>query len=288
LEQDDVLNSSKEYDAIREGADLSRVSAVGKPIAFRRAMAFELMWQADECPDLLLAASMAMRAVRIDPFCLDARLFLARFAIGPHDEYVMELRSIVDLGEQDMGEQFMEENRGHFWAIVATRPYMRARAKLAEELHVEGRIAESIAEYESLLVLNPNDNQAIRYSLLGCYLEVEDLDRAGSLFRIYDEASAIFLWGHVLERYLAGDLSAAVEALGNARRQNPHVEGLLTGKKKMPKARTEFYQPGDVSEALVCMDEIGAAWKCHREAITWLKKEHGTGNLFTKPRKRRK
>jgi hypothetical protein len=30
------------------------------------------------------------------------------------------------------------------------------------------------------------------------------------------------------------------------------------------------------------MDALGPAWKKHREAIQWLKKEHGSGHIFKK------
>ena len=92
----------------------------------------------------------------------------------------------------------------------------------------------------------------------------------------------MFLWGRVLERYLSGDLIGAVEALQQARKQNPHVEPFLVGKAKLPKSRPDYYGIGDVTEAMTCMDAIGPAWKKHREAIQWLKKEHGSGHLFRK------
>jgi tetratricopeptide (TPR) repeat protein len=268
-------------DFLPPGANIDCVSAVGKPPEFQRFLARELMWRTDDCPDFLLALSMAVRSVRIDPACLDARLMLATFAAGPADEYIEELRRIVAVGERDLGEKFFRENHGHFWLVMETRPYMRARSALAEALRTAGRNAEAIAEFESLLALNPNDNQGLRYALLGCYLEEERLDRARHLFRQFEgEGSAMFDWGRVLERYLSGDLAGAMAALARARRNNSHVESFLTGKKKAPKSRSDYYEHHEVSEALVCIDTIGGAWKRHQEAVRWLKREHGTGILF--------
>jgi tetratricopeptide (TPR) repeat protein len=90
---------------------------------------------------------------------------------------------------------------------------MRVRSALAEALRTSGRSAEAISEFESLLALNPNDNQGLRYALLDCYLEGERLDRARHLFRQFEEGSAMFDWGQVLELYLSGDLEGAVAAL---------------------------------------------------------------------------
>lgn len=268
-------------DFLPPGANIDRVSAVGKPREFQRFLARELMWRTDDCPDFLWALSLAIRAVRIDPACLDARLMLATFAAGPVDEYIEELRRIVAVGEHDLGEKFFRENHGHFWLMMETRPYMRVRSALAEALRTAGRNAEAIVEFDSLLVLNPNDNQGLRYALLGCYLEEERLDRVRHLFRQFEgEGSAMFDWGRVLERYLSGDLEGAVEALARARRNNSHVESFLTGKKKVPKSRPDYYEYHEVSEALVCIDTIGGAWKRHEEAVRWMKKEHGTGILL--------
>jgi tetratricopeptide (TPR) repeat protein len=187
----------------------------------------------------------------------------------------------VAVGEQDLGEKFFREHHGVFWQMMETRPYMRARSLLAETLHTAGRTPEAIAEFEILLALNPNDNQGLRYPLLGCYLEEERLDGALGLFRQFDgEGSAMFDWGRVLERYLSGDLAGAMAALARARRNNSHAESFLTRKKKVPKSRSDYYEHHEVSEALVCMDTIGGAWTRHNEAVRWLKREHGTGNLF--------
>jgi hypothetical protein len=129
----------------------------------------------------------------------------------------------------------------------------------------------------------PNDNQGLRYALLGHYLEIDDLAGAVRLFAEFEgECSVMFAWGRVLERYLAGDLPGAVQELQHARKQNPDVQGFITGRKKLPKSRPDFYSLGDITEAIACMDVIGAAWAKHREAVQWLKKEHGSEYLFTK------
>jgi tetratricopeptide (TPR) repeat protein len=230
-----------------------------------------------------MAIAYALRAVRLNPACLDARVLLAIAAGGPPGEFIEELQTIVAVGEADLGPEFFKQNRGEFWGLMETRPYMRARHHLALELYKVGRVAEAIRHYEEMLQLNPGDNQGLRYLLLGHYLEIDDLDGARRLLEVYgDEPFAIFLWARVLERYLSGDLLGAVEALQAARAQNPHVEPFLVGKTKLPKNRPDYYGIGDVTEAMTCMDTIGPAWKKHREAVQWLKKEHGSGHLFEK------
>jgi tetratricopeptide (TPR) repeat protein len=259
------------------------VSGVGRSRQDRRMIADRLFDASCDCRDGMMAIGYALRAVRLDPACLDARVLLALAAGGPPGELIEELETIVSMGEADFGPEFFKQNRGEFWGLMETRPYMRARHYLALELYKAGRIKDAIHHYKEMLQLNPGDNQGLRYSILGHYLEIDDLDGARHLFQVYgDEPLAVFLWGRVLERYLSGDLIGAVEALQQARRQNHHVEPFLVGKAKLPKARPDYYGVGDITEAMTCMDAIGPAWKAHREAIKWLKKEHGSGHLFNK------
>lgn len=259
------------------------VSGAGRSRQDRRMIADRLLDASFDCRDAMIALSYALRAVRLDPACLDARVLLAISAGGPPSELIEELETIVAVGEADLGPDFFKQNRGEFWGLIETRPYMRARHNLAHELYKAGRIAEAIQHYEEMLQLNPEDNQGLRYSLLGHYLEIDDLDGFRRLFQVYGgEPIAMVLWACVLERYLSSDLIGAVEVLQQARRQNPHVEPFLVGKAKLPKSRPDYYGIGDVSEAMTCMDAIGPAWKKHREAIQWLKKEHGSGHLFEK------
>jgi tetratricopeptide (TPR) repeat protein len=259
------------------------VSGVDRSRQDRRMIADRLFDACCDCRDEMMAIAYALRAVRLNAACLDARVLLAIAAGGPPGELIEELQTIVGVGEADLGHDFFKQNRGEFWGLIETRPYMRARHNLAHELYKAGRIAEAIHHYEAMLQLNPDDNQGLRYSLLGHYLEVDDLDGALRLLQTYgDEPFAMFLWARVLERYLSGDLIGAVDALQQARRQNPHVEPFLVGKAKLPKNRPDYHGTGDVTEAMTCMDAIGPAWKKHREAVQWLKKEHGSGHIFSK------
>jgi len=42
-------------------------------------------------------------------------------------------------------------------------------------------------------------------------------------------------------------------------------------RKHPPSELEDFYSPGDESEAILCLEEIGPAWQKHPEAIEWLK-----------------
>ena len=175
-------------------------------------------------------------------------------------------------GERSLGRQFFRQNRGHFWGIVETRPYMRARFDLACALMQDALLTEAIAHFESLIELNPNDNQGVRDILMSCYLSIQDLEGTRRLLERYaGDSGAVFAWSRVLERYLATDLDGALAALQDARADNPHVQAYLTGAKRLPKDSPSYYTPGEETEAFYCAGCLRKAWLKYPQAVSWLR-----------------
>jgi len=232
----------------------------------------ELAYDAMEADDINTAVELAMQAVELDRRCVDALVILAHASSDSPDELIENLEMAVWIGVQALGEDFFKENRGHFWGLIETRPYMRARQELAELLRDAGRIDEAIAHYEAMLDLNPDDNQGIRDLLLACYLMQGDLDGARWVFdENEDDSSATFQWSRVLERHLAGDEAKAATLLAEARKDNAFVEPYLTGQKQAPSTLPDYFSSGHESEAKYVAVNLRPAWKGHRKSVAWLK-----------------
>jgi len=232
--------------------------------------AYEAM-EAAERGDAPRAIQLAKQALDLDVDCVDALMLLSQAASASQAELIDNMRRTVEAGERALGKEFFVHNAGYFWGILETRPYMRARAFLAQCLVEAGRRDDAIAHYKAMLALNPNDNQGLRYALMGLYLEAGRRDGVAALFEQFEgECSAIFSWARVLERHLAGDGSGAAAALKEARQANRHVEPLLVGRKPMPRELPDVYGCGDENEAFICVDAIGAAWKQSNAALAWL------------------
>jgi tetratricopeptide (TPR) repeat protein len=260
-----------EYNQTGAGRGPLGVAAGNDP----RAQAQELAYQAMEQPDAAGAARLARRAVELDPHCVDALTVLTETTSHSMPERIEQMRRAVQIGADALGASFFEENRGRFWGILETRPYMRARERLADLLRRSGNLGEAIEHYEALLDLNPGDNQGNRDVLLGCYLAAEDLEGTQRLFGQYGEApAAVFAWGHVLERLIAKDFPAAAQARTTALKRNPHVEPFLLGKKEFPSQRVSYYSPGDENEAVLCVGLLAEAWIRHPSAFLWLETFH--------------
>lgn len=220
------------------------------------------------------AADLAVEAAKLDSNCIDALHVLSQLGSDNTEDLIENLSRTVDRAQKALGEKYFRQNKGYFWGLLETRPYMRAHAELAGVLYASGDVAQAIEHWQRLLELNPNDNQGLRYPLLGACLELGKLDAVERLFTQYDEeGSAVFAWARLLWELLADNQAAAKKALSAARKSNPHVELLLTGQKRMPKQLPDYYSPGEPSEAYMCYDSLGAAWKKHPSAVDWLKQQ---------------
>lgn len=239
-----------------------------------RDQAQEIMYVAMESihhdPDR--TAKMCRQALDIYPDCVDAIHMLADIESQWQRDFMAGLKKAIEAGRRDLGEDFFRDNEGHFWGLIETRPFMRAMGAYAQILaENEFTQDEAIGVHEEMLKLNPNDNQGVRYGLLGCYLARKQYHDARMLLDKYDEESTIFLWGQVLLVFATADGATALQSLKLARQANPHVEKYFFPRKRMPETTQGHYSPGEESEAIICARLLHNAWKAHSPARKWLK-----------------
>ncbi len=266
------IRSEAELKAFLDQLTGHRVEDVLGPADGPEDDAQELTLRAMQTSDPVEADTLAGRALELDPFSVDALSIRAQVQSKSREELVDALRRILDIGKDAMGENFFRESCGRFWGIIETRPFMRAKCLLAQQLQIIGREDETITEREEMLKLNPNDNQGIRLALLGLYLATGRLEEAKRLLEMFDgDSSTVFAWGKVLERHLAGEVRGAESALAAARETNPFVEAFLTGDEDMPAEQPGYFTPGDEVDAHVCALALADAWRRHPDALEWLR-----------------
>lgn len=219
------------------------------------------------------ALDLARKALELDLDCIDARAVVIQITIHEPNEQVNAYRKLLAEARDKMGKEFFEENRGHFWEVVETRPFMRALEFLAILLASLERIGESIAVMEEMIDLNPNDNQGIRDTLLGLYLGEGDVLKARILLDKYPEDDlAVFSWGRAIERFLSGDMGVASQALADAIDANPHVVAIMAGIEEMSDD-FDGYSPGDLNEARHCLLALEHVWEKQPDVIPWIESE---------------
>lgn len=137
------LLESQEFEDIDEvNAFLQQMIASGEPIpaaAPRTPLeeAQELMYEAFEASSGKQRIKLAKKALSLSEDCADAYVLLAEESARSLEEVRDLYAAGVEAGKRALGEEMFAETEGHFWGVVETRPYMRARAGLAGHLWVE-------------------------------------------------------------------------------------------------------------------------------------------------------
>jgi len=227
---------------------------------------------------------LARKALELSADCADAYVLLAEEAADA-DASLDLYRKAIAASERAIGPDIMRDEVGHFWGIVTTRPYMRAKIGLAHCLAEMNHTEEAIGHYQDLLRLNPNDNQGARDILLPLLLTTGRDAEAGALLNQYaDDASATWKYGWALWTFRQeGDGPAARERLREAIKTNRHVPKYLTGKAEIPEVLPDSYSFGSVEEAALCAVDLLEAWKATPGADRWL-----LSSVRAKPTTRRK
>jgi len=214
---------------------------------------------------------LARQALVLWPDCADAYVLLGRTAKN-REEARRFYEQGVQAGEQALGSELFVREVGHFWLLLETRPYMRARQGLAYTLWHLGERQAAISHLWAMLQLNPNDNQGMRYLLGSWLLAVNDaagVDRLLALFP--DEWSAHTAYTKALHLFRReGESQEANSALREALQINAFVPLYLLGEKARPTELPEYVGMGDENEAVSYVAEGTEPWQDTVGALEWL------------------
>ncbi|RLB53559.1 MAG: hypothetical protein DRJ42_11670 [Deltaproteobacteria bacterium] len=239
------------------------------------AQAQELMSEAFDKMSGPERVALAHQALEVSPDCADAWVLLAEEEATTAEEAIELLRKGVSAGERLIGPEAFEENAGEFWGVLETRPYMRARANLAQYLWAtgeEGGTREAVGHYRELVRLDSRDHQGHREILLVLLVEIGEDEEAAQLIESHPGVgTACWLYSNALLAFRrGGDCDGAREALADALDQNPHVPGFLLGETTMPDEPPMNMGYGDENEAVHYVAGAMAGWDETQEALSWL------------------
>ncbi|MBI4322380.1 MAG: hypothetical protein HY675_28135 [Chloroflexi bacterium] len=277
-----AMLSEREFGSIQEANAFVQEMLAKGGVPRRRAetpleKAQDLMYQAWEASNPRERVRLARKALEMSPDCSDAYVLLAEETARGAKEAADLYAKGVAAGERALGRETFEQGAGHFWGIIETRPYMRARAGLAQALWAMGKRQEAIEHIWDMLRLNPGDNQGIRYLLLNWLLASGEDARVKELLKRYpDDISAVWQYGVALLAYRTeGDTKRARKLLAEAERENPYVPPYLLGRKRLPSRLPELISLGDETEAIACATEQMAVWRETPGALAWLDRSLG-------------
>ena len=234
----------------------------------------DLMYEAWQERDERKRLEMAREALSICADCGDAYSLMAEETARTPTEAAVLYQKAVAAGERALGPDFFRENVGHFWGMVQTRPYMRARADLARCLWTKGDREAAVGHYYELLRLNPRDGQGVRGALLaslgdlGRFAEIEEL-LARPEYKDDDELEWSLM--KALAAFVREGASVrAGELLREALECNKHVLDYMLGRKAAAWTGGYAVRSGGEDEAAAYARNFLSVWKRVPNALAWL------------------
>lgn len=214
---------------------------------------------------------LVKQALELDPNNADAYNYLASIE-KDIDKAIKMFENAIKAGEKTLGKKFLKEEKGHFWGMLETRPYMRAKAGLADCLYAKKEVDKAIEIYEGMLELNPNDNQGIRYLLSTLLLGKDDLTKFELFVRNNEEEDcAVWNYNNALYSFKKlGRTKKTEKILLDAYKSNEFVIDYMLGNKEMPKEQPQYIGRGDENEAISYVNGSWPIWEKTDEAFDWL------------------
>ena len=236
----------------------------------KKGMAQDLVYEAYEQP-VSKAKKTIKQALELDPNNADAYNYLASVE-KDIDKAIKQYEKAIKAGEKTLGKKFFKEEKGYFWGMIETRPFMRAKAGLADCLYAKKEVDKAIEIYEEMLELNPNDNQGIRYLLSTLLLSKNDFSKFQSFIENSEEEDcAVWNYNNALYQFKKSGQSAnSDKELLKAYESNEYVIDYMLGLKEMPKEQPQYIGRGDENEAISYVNGAWTIWDKTDEAFDWL------------------
>jgi tetratricopeptide (TPR) repeat protein len=233
----------------------------------------EVMYQAWSASSRAQRIRLARKALMISPDCADAYVLLAEENAETPAEAWALYEAGVRAGERALEKEAFSEFAGNFWGILETRPYMRARFGLAQVIWYLGMSQEAITHLKEMLLLNPHDNQGVRYLLMNWLLKTgDDVSLEKLLDQYKDDWSANWKYSLALATFRKTGKSPQADAhLRDAIKFNTYVPAYLLGQKKPARQMPDFLSPGQESEALDYVSSAMTIWSDAEGALMWLR-----------------
>ena len=216
---------------------------------------------------------LAREALALSADCADAYVVLAEALAGAARALPLYEQGLA-AAERALGAERMARDVGHFWSMIETRPYMRARLGLAETLLELGKTTEAFGHLYELIRLNPNDNQGVRFVLLAELVRARRDGEARALLQQYkDDTTAEWLYTWALVEFRRGSKREAEARLAETLDANPFVPDALAVDPGLLPPSGDTISLGGPDEAVAYAEHFGESWDSSPGALGWLRHE---------------
>lgn len=228
----------------------------------RELDAYDYLELAQDSFDPKAVIRYAQKALKLDPYCLDAELMIAQAKADTLENLKKNIEKVILKGEEQLAQRNISKDTdaGSFYGILETRPYMRVRKEYLDLLITQGRYCHAIREAEEMLRLNENDNLGVRYLLMALYVHFEDADNAQALFEKYQEDTAFMLLPLIALMYKMENVKKMKSYVIKLKNRNPHLaealEMLMDDDEKVDEiSQATMYQPFSLEEVVLAFSE---------------------------------
>ncbi len=233
----------------------------------------DIVFAALECEDDEQRIHLLVEALSTDPNCIMAYEQLGHEQAIPH--LALPYFSYgIELGKQKfLTKDYLKENKGHFYGLHETRPFLRCMLHYANSLCYFSFNEKALPIYKSILELNKNDNMGVRYRYAALLLEDDLLEEFLKIDKHFEEEENAFAcFNRALYLFkLKGDCAESKAALKKAIGLNKHIVPLLK-ELNPPEDLPDNYSYGSKEEALSYAEFAFFAWNKDEEVVEWLKK----------------
>ncbi|MDQ0724740.1 tetratricopeptide (TPR) repeat protein [Paenibacillus sp. W4I10] len=267
----EMFSYIEEYGMGGETDELMVLNGPGTP----KDKAEALLHKAREASSAKRRVQLAKTVLEVYPDSSDAYLILAEESDNESDARAY-LKAGIAAGERELGEQFFEKNKGDFWGLQETRPYIRICKSYAESCWFGGNTQEAAQTLEHMLELNTEDNTGARYLLAAVYLYSNQLEQAAQLMTKYGKggASTAFAYDQIILEYKKNGITSQLNKLYSvARGMNKHVPDYLLGLKRLPHNLPDFVGMGDSNEAIEYVIMHSRLWASMPDLLKWMLKQ---------------
>ena len=231
-------------------------------------IAEDLVFQAyDLDPDNGIAK--ILEALALDPDCISAFEYLG--TIQPISHLALPYYAYgVQIGRKKFAIEMIDD-RGQFWAIHDTRPFMRCMNNYASSLVGMGHSDKALDIYKEILALNESDNMGVRNQYGLFLIAAKMFDEYVKLDEKFGhESSATPCFNRVLHSFMTqGETPHTIDLLKTAKAQNKYFIQVLTAKSQSD-VLPESYAIGSKDEALIYADFAYDVWHEIEGAVDFL------------------
>lgn len=230
----------------------------------KKADSYDYLKMAEDADTVEETIKYAKKALKLDPYCLDAEYLIAQSEAESIDALIIKMEKIIRKGEEQLAIRgiSMEEDAGSFYGLWETRPYMRIRKGYLELLLEMGRFCLAVGEAEELLRLSENDNLGVRYSLMALYCYFEDEQNALNLLGRYEEESSFMLLPLIALYYKMGNVKKMRKYIKKLQNKNPDLQSAMEmmmdadqEETLLDIANSEMYSPFSGEEFILAFTE---------------------------------